>query len=77
MPKINELALSAVLGFASLASFADASAGSADEDSALGNNSSTEYFSVPAFFITFRETIEVCSWTPTDYAFFVTATIMR
>eukprot|EP00752_Nemacystus_decipiens_P008780 g7834.t2 len=58
MPRFNELALWAVIGLASLACFADASAGSADEDSALGNNSSTEYFSVPAFFITFRETIE-------------------
>lgn len=33
---------------------------SEDTDDALGNNKSTEYFSVPAFFITFRETIEVC-----------------
>lgn len=62
MPHLNELALSAMIGFASLSALADASAGSADEDSALGNNSSTEYFSVPAFFITFRETIEVCLW---------------
>eukprot|EP00904_Undaria_pinnatifida_P006938 jgi/Undpi1/3374/HiC_scaffold_15.g06747.m1 len=31
---------------------------SEDTDDALGNNNSTEYFSVPAFFITFRETIE-------------------
>lgn len=38
----------------------DANASSSEDDSdALGNNSSTEYFSVPAFFITFRETIEV------------------
>ena len=59
MPRLNELALWAFVGLASLACVADASAGSADEDSALGNNSSREYFSVPAFFITFRETIEV------------------
>ena len=60
MARFNELALSlsAVVGLSSLACFADASAGSVD-DSALGNNSSREYFSVPAFFITFRETIEV------------------
>jgi len=60
MPRLGELAMWAFVVCASLAGVADASAGSADEDSALGNNSSTEYFSVPAFFITFRETIEVC-----------------
>ena len=38
---------------------AAAASSSEDTDDALGNNSSTEYFSVPAFFITFRETIEV------------------
>lgn len=53
-------------GLTSLARFFDASGDSSEaaasseaEDSALGNSSSTEYFSLPAFFITFRETIEV------------------
>lgn len=60
MLRFHELVLGAVIGLTSLACFADASAGSADgEDSALGNHASREYFSVPAFFITFRETIEV------------------
>ena len=54
MPHLGDLALWAVAA-ASLASFADASPGSADEES----SGSREYFSVPAFFITFRETIEV------------------
>lgn len=61
MPRFSGLGLSAVLAFSWFANFASASADSAEEDSALGNNSSTEYFSVPAFFITFRETIEVCN----------------
>ncbi len=59
MARFSDLVLGAVAA-ASLGCFADASGGSADQDSALGNNSSREYFSVPAFFITFRETIEVC-----------------
>ena len=69
--KLEPMALWAVLGLAMLHSFAAASGDSSSEDGggnasssedtddALGNNSSTEYFSVPAFFITFRETIEV------------------
>eukprot|EP00904_Undaria_pinnatifida_P006939 jgi/Undpi1/3375/HiC_scaffold_15.g06748.m1 len=68
--KLEPMALWAVLGLAMLHSFAAASGDSSSEDGggnasssedtddALGNNSSTEYFSVPAFFITFRETIE-------------------
>lgn len=70
---LGPVALWALLGLASMTSFAAASgdsgsgdggaagaSSSADNDDALGNNNSTEYFSVPAFFITFRETIEVC-----------------
>ena len=70
---LGPLALWALVGLASMTSFAAASGDSSSEDGgaaaasssedtddALGNNSSTEYFSVPAFFITFRETIEVC-----------------
>lgn len=34
---------------------------SEENDDAFGNDSSVDYFSVPAFFICFRETIEVCS----------------
>lgn len=76
MPSITSnlgpLALWALFGLASMSSFAAASGDSSSEDGgaaasssedtddALGNNNSTEYFSVPAFFITFRETIEVC-----------------
>lgn len=68
---LGPVALWALLGLASLTSFASASGDSSSEDGgaaasssedtddALGNNNSTEYFSVPAFFITFRETIEV------------------
>lgn len=33
---------------------------SAETDDELGSSNSIAYFSVPAFFITFRETIEVC-----------------
>lgn len=69
--KLAPMALWALLAFASMTSFAAASGDSSsedgggaassseDNDDALGNNSSTDYFSVPAFFITFRETIEV------------------
>lgn len=77
-------ALWALLAFASAASFAAASGDSSSEDAggggnasssednddALGNNRSTEYFSVPAFFITFRETIEVCFVVPRDGVWF-------
>lgn len=71
--KLAPMALWALLALSSMTSFAAASGDSSSEDvagaaaasssedtdDALGNNSSTEYFSVPAFFITFRETIEV------------------
>ena len=69
---LGQLVLWAVFGLAMLHSFAAASGDSSSEDGggnasssedtddALSNSSSTEYFSVPAFFITFRETIEVC-----------------
>lgn len=40
--------------------YVSGSGGSSSEDEeGLGNASSIDYFSVPAFFITFRETIEV------------------